>query len=318
MTVESSILVTGASGFIGGVLCKTLKQRNISYRAVVRKKRQDADVVLANLDKSTDWNGVLRKGEVIVHLAARAHVMREKAADALEEFRKTNLHATVHLARSAASLGVKRLVYVSSIGVNGLNTIGRTAFTEADTPFPHNAYALSKWEAEQALRQIGMETGLEIVIVRPPLVYGADAPGNFALMIRVLQKQIPLPLASVENLRHLVYVENLVDALITCVAHPLAPGNTYIVSDNEAVSTPELLRRLGDAMGKPAKLFACPPGLLKLAGKITCKSNMVERLLDSLQVDNRKIQSQLGWAPPYSVYEGLKLAAGQPIYEEKK
>jgi nucleoside-diphosphate-sugar epimerase len=248
----------------------------------------------------------------------------------LEEFRRVNVAGTEHLARSAAASGVKRLVYVSSIKVNGESTLSPSTlspsrpprklspacgggehniFTESDIPNPQDPYGISKWEAEQALHRIAEETGLEVVIVRPPLVYGAGVKGNFAQMLKVLARGIPLPLASVRNLRSLVYVGNLADALIACATHPAAAGQTYLVSDGEDVSTPGLLRQLGDGMGRPARLFPWPAALLKLAGRVVGKADQVERLLGSLQVDSGKIRRELGWTPPHTLQQGLQATA---------
>lgn len=237
--------------------------------------------------------------------------MRENAKNPLEEFRKVNVAGTEHLARSAAASGVKRLVYVSSIGVNGWQTHEGRVFRETDATNPHNVYALSKLEAELALHCVAAETGLEVVVVRPPLVYGMGAPGNFAQMMKVLEKGIPLPLASVCNLRSLVYVGNLVDALILCTTHSAAGGQTYMVSDGEDISTSGLLRQLGAAMGCPMRLFPFPPVLLKLAGRLTGKSDQVEHLLGSLQVDSGKIRRELGWQPPFTLQQGLQATAEQ-------
>lgn len=220
-----------------------------------------------------------------------------------------NVVGTEHLARSAAAKGVKRLIFVSSIKVNGEITYDDQQFSETNEPLPQDPYGMSKFEAEQALRIIAKETGLEVVAVRPPLIYGAGVKGNFMQMLKVIAKGIPLPLASVHNRRSLVYVENLVDALIVCATHPAAAGQTYLVSDGEDISTPDLLRRLGDAMGRPARLFPCPPALLKLAGRMTGKSNQIDRLLGSLQIDSGKIRSELNWIPPYSLQQGLQATA---------
>jgi nucleoside-diphosphate-sugar epimerase len=255
--------------------------------------------------------------------------MHEAAENPLEEFRKVNVAGTEHLARSAAACGVKRLVFVSSIKVNGEGTfpvsskskkippspplqkwgINKTAFSEVDEACPQDPYGVSKWEAEQALHRVAAETGLEVVIVRPPLVYGAGVKGNFAQMLKVLSKGIPLPLASVGNLRSLVYIGNFVDALLICATHSAAAGQTYLVSDGEDVSTPDLLRQLGAAMGHPARLLPLPPALLRLAGRLIGKSDQIDRLLGSLQVDSSKIRHELGWKPPYTLQEGLRLTA---------
>jgi nucleoside-diphosphate-sugar epimerase len=232
--------------------------------------------------------------------------MRDDSSDQLVEFRRINTAGTENLARSAAAGGVKRLVYVSSIGVNGLFTNGDARFSELDVPAPHNPYAVSKWEAEQALNTVQQQTGLEVVVVRPPLVYGARAPGNFAQMLKAVAFGVPLPLGSVRNKRDLIYVGNLADALIACATHPEAAGQTYLVCDGEAVSTPGLLRRLAEEMNVPSRVFPFPPALLKIAGRLTGKSAQVERLLGSLQVDSGKICRELNWMPPYTLSQGLR------------
>jgi nucleoside-diphosphate-sugar epimerase len=257
------------------------------------------------IDGDTDWSTALQGVDVVIHLAARVHVMTDAADDPITEFRLVNTAGTEHLARCAAASGVKRFVYVSSIKVNGEATSGNARFTEQDQPNPQDAYGVSKWEAEQVLHRVAAETGLEVVIVRPPLVYGAGVKGNFAQMLRVVALGFPLPFAGVKNKRDLVYVGNLVDALITCAMHPAAAGNTYLVSDGEAVSTPDLLRGLAKALGVSSRVFALPIGLLKLAGALFGKADQVERLVGSLQVDSSKIRRELGWVPPFSVHDEL-------------
>ena len=267
-------------------------------------------VTVGEINSQTDWSAALTGVDVVIHLAARVHVMKENSANLLDVFRITNVHGTEQLARSAAAHGVRRLVFVSSIKVNGEETIAGHRYTELDTPSPKDPYGVSKCEAEQALHRVVQETGIEVVIVRPPLVYGAGVKGNFAQMLKVLAKGIPLPLASVSNLRSLVYLGNFVDALLICATHPAAAGQTYLVSDVEDVSTPALLRQLGAAMGHPAHLLPCPPVLLKLAGRLLGKSDQVERLLGSLQVDSSKIRRELGWRPPYTLQQGLQATGG--------
>ncbi len=308
------ILVTGANGFVGNVLCSELRASRLTVRAAVRTENfSGSDVVrVGAIDDKTDWTDALRDIVVVIHLAARVHVMTDKASNPLAEFRRVNVAGTENLARQAARAGVKRLVYVSSIKVNGEATEGVRKFSELDAPVPQDPYGVSKYEAEQALHRVAAETGLEVVIVRPPLVYGAGVKGNFAQILKVLALGIPLPLASVGNRRSLIYVGNLVDALILCATHPAAAGQTYLVSDGDDVSTPELLRELGDAMGHPARLLPCPQALLKLAGRLTGKADQVERLLGSLQVDSDKIRRELGWTPPYTPQQGLQLTVGNP------
>lgn len=307
------ILITGASGFVGQAVCVQAVRQGFSVRGALRKygkvPGRVTPVVVGEINSTTDWSHTLGDVDIVIHLAARVHVMHENAENPLEEFRKVNVAGTEHLARSAAASGVKRLVYVSSVKVNGEATCGETKFTETDAPFPQDPYGISKMEAEQALHRVTQDTELEVVIVRPPLVYGPGVKGNFFQMLKVLAKGIPLPLASAHNLRSLVYVENLADALIVCATHPAAAGQTYLVSDNENISTPDLLRQLGAAMGHPARLFPCPPVLLKLAGRLIGKSDQVERLLESLQVDSGKIRHDLNWTPPYTLEQGLRATA---------
>lgn len=305
------LLVTGANGFVGGALCAALCRQGHVVRAAVRTAAYGdlQRAVIGEINDMTDWGAALRDVDVVIHLAARVHVMQDDSADPLAEFRKVNVAGSENLARQAAQAGVKRLVYVSSIKVNGEETQGGDKFSELDAPLPQDPYGVSKWESEQALHRVALETGLEIVIVRPPLVYGAGVKGNFAQMLKVLARGFPLPLASVVNLRSLVYVGNLADALIVCATHPHATGQTYLVSDGEDISTPDLLRQLGAAMEHPARLFPCPAVLLKLAGRLTGRAEQIDRLLGSLQVDSGKIRRELGWTPPYTLSQGLQLTA---------
>lgn len=261
------------------------------------------------IDGGTDWRDALQGASVVIHLAARVHVTHESAADPLAEFRKVNVEGAEHLARSAAVAGVKRLVYVSSIKVNGEETIGGQRYSEVSAPSPKDPYGVSKWEAEQALQRVAAETGLEVVIIRPPLVYGIGVKGNFAQMLSAVSRRIPLPFAAVRNQRSLIYVDNLVDALISCAIHPAAAGKTYLVCDGEDISTPELLNSLGDEMGRPARLFQCPMWLLSMMGKIAGLSDQLLRLMGSLQIDSHKIRSELNWKPPYRLQQGLQKTA---------
>lgn len=304
------ILVTGASGFVGKAFCAEALERGIQVRSVIRsgKKLQSSldCFVIDDMISMPDWLDALHGCDAVIHLAARVHIMRETADDPLSEFRLLNVAGTEHLARSASAAGIKRFVYVSSVKVNGEETNHDEVYTELDMAAPQDPYGISKWEAEKKLQQISEETGLEIVIVRPPLVYGAGVKGNFAQLISAVAKGVPFPFASVKNKRSLIYVRNLVDALMLCVTHPKAAGNTYLVSDAEAVSTPELLRKISLAMGKQPRLFPCPSILLKLAAKLFRKTEQISRLLSSLQVDSSKIRRDLGWVPPYSLDDGLK------------
>lgn len=310
-----NLFITGANGFVGRILVAESIQRDLQVKGVTRVSCELSagveTVTVGAIDGETAWTNTLKDVNAVIHLAARVHVMKEATADPLAEFLKVNVQGTENLARQAAQAGVKRLVYVSSIKVNGEETSCQREYIEQDTPMPQDPYAISKWEAEQALHRVAAETGLEVVIVRPPLVYGPNVKGNFAQMLKVLANGIPLPLASVHNLRSLVYVGNLVDALILCATHPAAAGQTYLVSDGEDVSTPDLLRQLGSAMGHPARLLPCPPALLKLVGRLVGRSDQIDRLLGSLRIDSNKIRRELDWTPPYSLQQGLQATAEQ-------
>ena len=308
------VLVTGANGFVGRVLCAALTQHGHAVRGAVRSSTTAASaktpyVAVGEMTEQADWSVALTDVDVVIHLAARVHVMRDTAVDPLAEFRRVNTAGTEHLARCAAASGVKRLVYVSSIKVNGEETHEGQKFSGADRPAPQDAYAISKWEAEQALPRVAQETGLEVVVVRPPLVYGPGVKGNFAQMLAVVAKGIPLPFAAVDNRRSLVYLGNLVDALIACATQPAAAGQTYLICDGEDISTSDLLRQLAVTMGVSSRLFPCPATLLRLAGKLVGKSQQLERLLGSLQVDSGKIRRELNWQPPYSLQQGLQATA---------
>jgi nucleoside-diphosphate-sugar epimerase len=245
---------------------------------------------------------------VVVHAAARAHVMDETAVDSLAEFRRVNVAGTLRLAEQAAAMGVRRYVFVSSIGVNGVQSAPGKAFSEADQPNPHNAYALSKWEAEQGLIQIAVETGLEVVIIRPPLVYGPGAPGNFGSLMRAVRRGWPLPLGAIHNQRSLVALDNLVDFIVTCITHPQAANQTFLVSDGQDLSTTELVRGMVQAAGVPSRLLPVPVWALQAGASLLGKGDVVQRLCGNLQVDISKARSLLGWAPPVSVQEGLRRA----------
>lgn len=308
------VLVTGANGFIGRALCGELAARRYAVRGVVRDSSSCdggcCEVVkVASIDATTKWADAVRGVDAVIHLAARVHVMSDTVADPLAEFRRINAAGTEHLARCAAASGVKRLVYVSSIKVNGEETRDGQKFSETDLPAPQDPYAVSKLEAEQALHRVAGETSMEVVIVRPPLVYGPGVKGNFVQMLDVVAQRVPMPFASVHNRRSLVYVGNLADALIACATHPAATGQTYLVCDGEDVSTPDLLRHLAAAMSVHSRLFPCPLALLKLAGRLAGKAEQVERLLNSLRVDSGKIHRELNWSPPYTLEQGLRTTA---------
>jgi nucleoside-diphosphate-sugar epimerase len=305
------VLVTGANGFVGRGVVDALSKSSFGVRTAVRHSSRASslaghEAVVGDISPDTQWEEALLGVSMVVHLAARVHVMHDTTTDPLTEFRKVNVLGTERLAREAARAGVRRFVYVSSIKVNGESTNAHSgAFAEKNAPNPQDPYGVSKWEAEQALHRVAQETGLEVVIVRPPLVYGPGVGANFLRLLKLVHKGVPLPFGLINNQRSLVYVGNLANAIITCLEHPAATGQTYLVSDGEDVSTPELIRHVAHALGRPARLLAVPPALLRVAGQLTGKSSEVERLLDSLVIDSSKIRRELGWAPPFTMEQGL-------------
>lgn len=311
----SGILVTGASGFVGSVLLpRLIDDGRFVVHAAVRSGRSGLPTGARvhqglELTATTDWAACLDGIDCVVHLAARVHVMQENAADPLTEFRKVNVAGTLALARQAVAAGVKRFVFLSSIKVNGESTETEKPFAEDDSPAPQDPYGVSKLEAEQELISLARETGMALVIIRPPLVYGPRVKGNFLTMLRWLARGYPLPLGGLRNRRSLVSVYNLVDLIITCINHPCAANQTFLVSDGEDLSTTDLLRRLSDALGRPALLFTVPVWLLERGGAVLGKREMIRRLCGSLQIDTAKSARLLGWSPPFGVDESLKATA---------
>lgn len=302
------LMVTGVTGFVGKQLCTALDNADgVEVIAAVREPKNIGvqEVVVGDINSYTTWKASLNQVDVVFHLAARAHVMQDDVEDPLAAFREVNLLGTVNLARQAAAAGVKRFVYVSSIKVNGEYTDVKP-FTETDEPDPQDPYGISKWEAEQALQKISHETGMEIVIVRPPLVYGPGVKANFYSLLNLVSKALPLPLGSIHNRRSMIYVGNLVDALILCATHPVAAGQTYLVSDGEDVSTPQLIRAIASAMRRPDRVFPFPLSLMRSAASVLGRSSVVDRLTQSLEVDSGKIRKELDWRPPYSMQQGLQ------------
>lgn len=295
---------------MGRMLCAELLRQGQTVRAATRLAKAPMDnvevAVVGQIDGGTAWADALCGVWVVIHLAARVHVMDESAADPLAEYLRVNLHGTANLAQQAARAGVRRLVYVSSIGVNGNQTHEAQPFSEKDTPHPHNAYAISKWQAEQALWEIARQTGLEIVVVRPPLVYGPGAKGNFLSLLTAIDMGIPLPLKGADNLRSLVYVGNLVDALIACAAQPAAAGQTYLIKDGEDVSTALLAEKVSQALRRNNRSFYFPPVLLRAAAAMLGRTGQVDSLFAALRVNDAKIRSELGWMPPYTLDQGLR------------
>ena len=313
-----TVLITGGSGFIGQHLARALQNRSRPIRLATRRPLlPDAmgEVVSqqGTGQQPEDWRKAVDGCDAIVHLAARAHVLKEAAADPLAAFREANLQLPLACAQAAIDAGVRRFVFVSSIGVHGNQTDGKP-FEVHDALAPSSPYAQSKMEAERTLKVLCQNKGMELVVVRPPLVCGPHAPGNFASLMRALQCGIPLPLGAVTaNRRSLVALDNLVDLLLTCLDHPAAAGEAFLVSDGEDLSTADLLRRLGQAMNKPTRLFPVPPSLLQFGANLLGKGDMAQRLLGNLQVDISHTRDTLNWTPPISVDEGLRRAvAGLP------
>lgn len=311
-----NILVTGASGFVGRALCNELVGLEYDVRGVFREIIRDhacsglESVIVDSIGGRTDWRQALRGRNVVLHLAARVHIMNDQATDPIVEFRRINVEGTLNLARQAAAIGVRRFVFLSSIKVNGEHTAPDLAFTADQQPNPCDAYGISKKEAEDGLRVLAQETGMEVVIIRPPLIYGPGVKANFLAMMRWLSRGVPLPFGAVtENRRSLVALDNLVDLIVTCIDHPAAANQTFLVSDGEDLSTAELLLRMGRALGKPAKLIPIPVGVLQLGAKLLGRPGVAQRLCGSLQVDITKTRDLLGWSPPVSVDEGLRRTA---------
>ena len=311
------VAVTGATGFVGQALITELLLGQHDVRAVVRsldKKVPALDRVsqtfcVGDILFDTDWTDTLDQVNCVVHCAARVHVMNEIEADALAAYRAVNVAGTRQLAEQAAKIGVRRLVYLSSIKVNGEQTVSGNCFTPLDEPFTNDPYAISKWEAEQALHEVSEKTDLEVVIIRPPLIYGAGVKGNFLSMLAWLSRGVPLPLGAIQNQRSLVGIDNLVDLIKTCIDHPAAKNQTFLVSDDEDLSTTELVKRLGAALDKPVRLLPVPASLLELVARLMGRQYLAERLLGDLQVNISKTKEMLDWAPPVSVNDGFRKTA---------
>ncbi|TKB26130.1 SDR family oxidoreductase [Desulfopila sp. IMCC35006] len=306
------VLVTGATGFIGGTfLAKTASDSRFSVRAALRTDLQFSTrgiepVLVEGLTATADWHEALNGCRAVVHAAALTDKMQGTSTAPLVEFRHVNVQGTLNLARQAAEAGVKRFVFVSSVKVNGESTVPGQSFTADDLPSPVDPYGISKHEAENELRELMTETGMEVVIIRPPLVYGPGVKANFFKLLQLTQNHFPVPLGSVHNSRSMVYIGNLVNAITSCLEHPKAAGETFLVSDGEDVSTPELFRKLASAMGRKAILLPISLNLLKAIFSLTGKRAEIERLTGSLCVDTSKIREVLDWQPPYTLDQGIQ------------
>ncbi|WGK60359.1 SDR family oxidoreductase [Halopseudomonas sp. SMJS2] len=316
----NNILQTGATGFVGGAVLDRLTAERGDIAAAVRTPQTDLPanvrkVVVPNLDVGTDWSEALEACSVVIHCAARVHVMNDQSSDPLAEFRKVNVDGTLNLARQAAAAGAKRFIFISSIKVNGEDTALGRPYTAFDTPVPQDPYGISKMEAEKGVRLIAQETGMEVVIIRPVLVYGPEVKANFRSMMSWMNKGVPLPLGAINNKRSLVSLDNLVDLIVTCIDHPAAANQTFLVSDDEDLSTTEMLRRMARALGKPARLIPVPSAWLESGAALLGKRAVAQRLCGSLQVDIRHTRETLNWTPPVSVDEGFRATAAAFLNE---
>lgn len=311
-SAPGKVLVTGASGFVGTPLVATLRRHGWSVVSAVRytsgAEREGVHVV-GDIDARTDWRTALDGCDCVIHLAARVHVMDDDADDPLAAYRETNVSGTLNLARQAVESGVRRFVFLSSIKVNGEASLPGQPFTPDDRPNPEDGYAISKYEAEQGLQELASRSDMDVVIIRPPLVYGPGVKANFRSMMNWLATGIPLPFGALHNRRSLVGVDNLVDLIRVCLTHPAAANQVFLVSDGEDVSTAELLRRTAVAMGKKARLLPLPGSLLEWVAHVLGKGKLAQRLCGSLQVDISKTKERLNWTPPVGVDEGLRRAA---------
>lgn len=305
--------MTGANGFVGKSLCVELHRQGQTVRAVTRSANLQVENIetlsVCSIDGETDWTAALPGVNVVIHLAARVHVMKDTAIDALAEFRRVNVEGTLNLARQAVDAGVQRFLFISSIKVNGEGTFLGQPYTAEDQPAPVDPYGISKREAEDALRKLASETGMEVVVIRPPLIYGPGVKANFQSMMHWLDKGIPLPLGAIHNQRSLVALDNLVDLIVTCIHHPAAANQIFLAGDGEDLSTPELLKRMAAALGKKARLMPVPALLLEWGARLFGKQAMARRLCGSLQVDISKARDRLDWMPPVSIDEELRKTA---------
>ncbi len=314
------ILLTGSHGFVGAALTRTLIATNQYQLTTVGRRPTSIPGQLhfeIELSAASDCSEALVGVDVVIHTAARVHMMDDRAPDPLAAFRSVNTEATLALARQASTAGVKRFIFLSSIKVLGEMASQEQPFDHLQLPNPTDPYGISKFEAEQGLYEIARQTGMEVVVIRPPLVYGPGVKANFHQLIGLMSKQFPLPLGSVRNKRSLVALPNLIDLIMRCIDHPAAANRTFMVSDNQDLSTPELMQGIAIALGKKALLFPVPIGVLRFIGNITGKSAVIERLCGSLQVDISDTLNTLNWQPPVTVNQGLEQTVAAFLAEGK-
>ncbi|PIE24855.1 MAG: hypothetical protein CSA60_02560 [Neptuniibacter caesariensis] len=302
------ILLTGSTGFLGSAITKRLKESNYQLRPAVRSLANNVPEnaqVIGDINGETDYTNALTDVSVVIHAAARAHVMNDEVTDPLAEYRNVNVAGSENLARQAAAAGVKRFIFISSVKVSGESTRGVAAYDESMPPAPEDAYGQSKFEAEEVLKQVAADTDMELIIIRPPLVYGPGVKANFYNLLKLCAAPLPLPFGAVNNSRSMIYIDNLVDFIVRCIDHPNAANETFLVSDGQDVSLRSLITMIRKTMNKPAWLLPVPVSLLKWVGKLTGKTAVVERLVGDLQIDSSKAQRLLGWAAPYTVEQGI-------------
>lgn len=303
--MNSGVLITGATGFIGGAVLKYISKAVVVGRKLPCGLSENHSFYEREICPNVDYSECFDNIDIIIHCAARAHIMNDNALDPLAEFHKVNVEGTLNLARQAAAAGVKRFLFISSVKVLGESTSYKSSYNESITPAPEDAYGQSKYEAEEVLKQIASDTEMEVVIIRPPLVYGAGVKANFLSLLKLSSLSVPLPFGAVNNKRSMVYVENLVDFIVRCIDHPKAANQTFLVSDAEDLSLKSLISYIRKAMGRSALLLPIPLVLFRLLGKLTGKNDFVDRLLGDLQVDSTKARELLNWTPPFSVEEGV-------------
>ncbi len=303
---EGTILVTGASGFIGSHVSRWLEAAGYGVHRVVRVAEQPAarTFAMGDIDGATDWRAALAGVQAVVHTAARVHVLYESVADPVKTFRHINVEATLNLARQAHASGARRFIFLSTIGV--LGNYSQYPMRESDTPNPSNAYSASKLEAEQQLLQVAHETGLEVVILRPPLVYGPGVKANFHRLMYAIARRKPLPFGLVDNARDFISVSNLCSLIVTCIHHPAAANEVLLAADGQAVSTPALIRKVAGAMGVRTRLVPVPVWILQIGARLLRKERFYHSICSSLRIDTHKAQTLLSWQPPQSLDEGLQ------------